>query len=214
MATRFTNKALSTAALAIALSLLLAATIAASPAWNNTVLDQTSMVFDPVGDIPLKAVAYQDIVFGQMTKTASGDFELLIEMAGPIPVGPPQPLPGVNEMWWYWSFDLDPSTFPQGYPLPRGYAAYPEVIVYVSWDGADFAGTTVDRRPLLTGGAAIITPVPFSINGAIVEAVLASTQIGDVPPTFGWGLRMKVLTGAVGSGGFGNFDMADAIFTP
>jgi hypothetical protein len=45
--------------------------------------------------------------------------------------------------------------------------------VYVSWDGVQFAGTAIDRRPLLTGGEAIITPVPISIDGTLVEADLA-----------------------------------------
>lgn len=215
MATRFMYRALAAASLVIALGLLLATTMGASPVWSNSVAPpasvQVSTVSDPVGDAARNAAAFQDIVFGQMTKTASGDFELHMEMAGPLPAAP-QPLHGVNEMWWYWSFDLDPSTFPEGYPLPPGHSAYPEVIVYVSWDGVTFKGTTVDRRPLLSGGEAIITPVPFSIDGAVVEAVLASTLIGDVPPTFHWGLRMKELSGAVGSAGLTNVDTVDAIF--
>jgi hypothetical protein len=217
MATRFMYKAILTAAMGIPLSVLLAATSTTSSAWSCTIAqpasDQISTVFDPVGDASLDAAAFQDIVFGQMTKRASGDFELLMEVAGPVPVAP-QPLPGVREVWWYWSFDLDPSTFPQGYPLPPGHSAYPEVIVYVSWDGTHFAGTTVDRRPLLTGGEVIITPIPFSIDGTIVEAVLASELIGDVPPTFSWGLRTKVSSGAVGSASSRILDRADSTFNP
>ncbi len=174
---------------------------------------QTSTVSDPVGDAKFNAPAFQDIVFGQMTKTAGGDFELLMEMAGPVPVDPPLPPPGVSEIWWMWAFDLDPTAFPQGTPFGLGGAAVgrrPEFMVYVSWDGTEFAGTAIDRRPLLTGGEAIITPVPFSINGTIVEADLAFTLIGDVPPSFRWGFYTRNWSGPVGSNGNNAVDWAEA----
>lgn len=197
MATRFMDKALATAALGIALSLSLAATTTASPAWSNTVA-QTSTVFDPVGDtIFVFNAPFQDFVRAQMTKTASGDYEMLMEMADPVPANP-GPRPGTQEIWWFWIFDLDPTTGPHGYPWQNAVGRPPEFIVYVSWNGTAFAGTAIDRRPLLTGGEAIITPVPFSINGTIVEAVLASELIGDVP-TFRWGPFTFDWSGPVGS---------------
>ena len=73
---------------------------------------------DPVGDALFNAPAFQDIVRVEMTKTAGGDLELLMEMAGSVPVNPPLPPPGNSEIWWMWVFDLDPTTFPVGYPLP------------------------------------------------------------------------------------------------
>lgn len=174
---------------------------------------QISTVLDPVGDTRFNAPAFQDIVIGQMTKTTGGDFELLMGMAGPVPDDPPLPPPGVREIWWGWFFDLDPTAFPQGYPLPPGFGAgASEFLVYVSWDGTEFAGTAIDRRPLLTGGEAIIAPVPFSINGTIVEAVLASTLIGDVPPSFGWQLHTRDWSGPVGSGGWNTVDFAKTVF--
>jgi hypothetical protein len=117
MATRFMYKPLWTAALG-ALSLLLTATTTASPAWRNAVSDQISTVLDPVGDATHNAPAFRDIVFGQMTRTASGDFALLMEMAGPVPIAPGLPPPARTEMWWIWVFDLDPTTAPRGYPVP------------------------------------------------------------------------------------------------
>jgi hypothetical protein len=85
-------------------------------------------------------------------------------------------------------------------------------MVYVSWDGTEFAGTATDRRPLLTGGEAIITPVPFSINGTIVEAVLAYELIGDVPPSFQWAPITVDRPGPAGSP-FVN-DGAETTFNP
>lgn len=205
---------LSTAALGIAL--LASPTIAQAErsAVAQPVSAQTSTVVDPVGDAMFNAPVFQDIVFGQMTKTAGGDFELLMEMAGPVPVNPPLPPPARWEIWWVWGFDLDPTTFPQGYPLSPGLALYPEFLVYVSWDGTEFAGTAVDRRPLLTGGEAIITPVPFSINGTRVEADLPYALIGDVPPSFGWGPSTVDWAGPFGSVGFIVPDNAKTVFNP
>jgi hypothetical protein len=175
---------------------------------------QISTAFDPVGDAHFNAPAFQDVVLVQMTKTASGDFELLMEMAGPVPVNPPLPPPGRKEIWWVWNFDLDPATFPAGYPYLMAHGPG-EFVVYVSWDGTAFAGTAVDRRPLLTGGEAIITPVPFSINGTIVQADLAYTLIGSVPASFSWIAGTGAWSGPVGlSEGHHGVDGAQTIFNP
>ena len=175
--------------------------------------DQTITVFDPVGDAKFNAPAFQDVVFGQLTKTASGDFELLMEMAGPVPVAPTMPPPANTEIWWIWVFDLDLTTTVWGYPAPFP-GSLPEFLVYVRWDGTEFAGIAIDRRPLLTGGEAIITPVPFSINGTILEADLAYTLIGDVPASFDWSARTLDWSGPVGSAGYNVVDIALSAFSP
>ena len=177
---------------------------AADAAWSGV-----RTVSDPVGDAGFDAPTFQDIVSAQMTRTASGDFELLMEMAGPVPAVPPMPLPASHQIWWFWGLDLDLTTSPRGYPLPPGSAIVPEFIVQVSWDGTAFAGTAIDRRPLLSGGEAILTPIPFSIGGTRVEACLASALIGDVPPSFAWHLRTMDWSGPVGSGGYHFADSAD-----
>ena len=98
------------------------------------------------------------------------------------------------------------------YPGPVG--VRPELIAYVSWDGAEFAGTFMDRRPLLTGGEAIITPVLFNINGTMVEAVLPSELLGNVPPSFHWGPDTRDWSGPVGSNGNNAIDVAETVFSP
>ena len=176
--------------------------------------DQTSTVFDPAGDTNYhNTPAFQDIVRAQVTKTAGGDFHLLMEMAGSVPINPPLPPPGVREIWWQWGFDFDPTAFPAGYPYPGpGFRA--EFLAYVSWDGTEFAGILIDRRPLLTGGEAIITSVPISIDGTIVEAVLDNELLGDVPPSFVWGPATRDWAGPVGSNGNSSLDDAITIFNP
>jgi hypothetical protein len=204
MATRFMYKALATTTLGIALSLLLRGTTSPSSAASSTVAqlgsDQISTVFDPVGDTIFDFNApFQDFVRAQMTRTESGDYEMLMEMAEAVPASPGA-RPGARELWWFWIFDLDPTTHPAGYPWQNAGGRPPEFIVCVSWNGTEFAGTAIDRRPLLTGEEAIITSVPFSINGRIVEAVLSSELIGSVP-TFRWGPFTFDWSGPVASEG-------------
>jgi hypothetical protein len=176
---------------------------------------QTSTVFDPIGDVQYHAPAFQDIVLGQLTKTADGDFEFLMEMADAIPANPPMPPPANREIWWFWGFDLDPAAIPQGYPSPPGIPFSYEFMVYVSWNGAAFAGTAIDRRPLLIGGEAIVTPVAFSINGTTLEAFLPFELIGDVPPSFRWHPRIFAWSGRVGSFGFNVVDsVRQEVFNP
>jgi hypothetical protein len=181
-------------------------------ALAQPVSTQTSTVFDPVGDAHFSAPAFQDVVLGQMTKTANGDFELLMEMAGPVPVAPPMPPPGNHEIWWVWGFDLDPTTFPAGYPYLKAYGVF-EFSVHVSWNGTQFAGTAIDRRPLLTGGTAVITPVTFSIDGTIVEAHLPYTLIGAVPTSFAWAAGTGAWSGPVGLSE-GHHLVDDGVFYP
>ena len=174
------------------------AVFAVAPATADEAGSVVSTVSDPVGDANFNAPGFQDVVFAQITETADGDFELLMEMAGPVPVDPPMPPPGNSEIWWVWNFDLDPTTAPVGYPILKANSPF-EVIAYVSWDGTAFAGTAVDRRPLLNGGKAIITPVTFSIDGAILRAELAYAQIGAVPASFSWRGGTLSWSGPVGS---------------
>ena len=193
----------------LSLALALLASALAQP-----VSAQTSTVSDPVGDANFNAPAFQDFVFGQITKTASGDFELLMEMAGSVPDDPSLPPPGASEIWWSWAFDFDPTAHPEGTPFPPPAGTPQELIAYVSWDGTEFAGFLIDRRPLLTGGEAIITPVPFSINGTIVDVVLASELIGDAPPSFLWGAGTRDWSGPIGSYGTNKVDGAETVFNP
>jgi hypothetical protein len=166
-----------------------------------------SALTDPVGDARFNAPAFQDLVGGQITRTASGDFELRLELAGPVPAAPDLPPPGVREIWWWWFLDLDSTAEPQGFPFPP-IAQGPDFLVVVSWDGAAFKGTAIDRRPLFAGGEAITTPVEFSIDGAIVEAVLPSTLVGDFPSSFDWDPRTLNWSGPVGGGAFNRVDGA------
>jgi hypothetical protein len=182
------------------------ATAVAQPVWA-----QTSEVSDPVGDAYFRnAPAFQDVVFGRMTKTADGDFELLMELASPIPDSPPMPAQQRTELWWGWNFDLDTTAFPNGYPW--GITRNSEFLFLVRWDGAQFTGTAIDRRPLLTGGEAVSTPVAFDIDGTTIQAVLPFALIGEVPESFEWAPFTIGWAGPVGSEGVNVIDVALTVF--
>src|SRR5678810_5852 len=91
-----------------------AVTLAGLAVADATPSEIISTVSDPVGDTIFKDVpAFQDFIRGEMTKTASGDFRLLMEMAAPVPDAPALPPRGSSEIWWFWIFDLDPTTLPE-----------------------------------------------------------------------------------------------------
>jgi hypothetical protein len=189
--------------------------------------DIVSTTSDPVGDTIFNNVpAFQDFVRSELRQSANGDFHFLMEMAAPIPDAPELPPQGSSEIWWFWIFDLDPDTRPVGFPWkedtgnsndngkPSGRP--PEFMVVVSWNGTTYAGYAIDRRPLVTGGNAIVTPVPFDIDGKIVTATLAAEVIGDVPGSFRWGPFTFNWSGPVGTEHvkFADYSEVGGIFNP
>jgi hypothetical protein len=185
-----------------------------SIAAAESVSNQTSTVVDPVGDTFFQNTKpFQDVISGQMTKTPEGDFELLMEMAGVVPANPPMTPPQRTEIWWGWNFDLDTTSDPIGYPWITSRNS--ELLVLVRWDGDEFFGTVIDRRPLLTGGEAIITPLTsFSITGSTLQASLPFELIGEVPSTFGWAPFTIGWFGPVGTESVLVIDVALTVFEP
>jgi hypothetical protein len=149
---------------------------------------QTIDFEDAEGDALYRAPAFQDLLLGQVTKDADGALQLLMEVAGAVPESPDLPRPG-NEIWWTWVFEFDETAEPNGYPWIRAHR--PEFMVYVRWDDSDFAGFAIDRRPLLTGGDAVVTALSsfgFTSDRTIIEIELESDLVGDFPDSFGWQL--------------------------
>jgi len=140
----------------------------------------SSVVQDPVGDA---APPYMDIHNVKITEQrGSGRLYLLMQLASRVPKQPSDP----SWLFWSWYLDTDKTTSPSG-----GIA---EFTVHVRWDGTTFSAFLVDRRPLLTGGNLIITPVPFSVNGATVKAFVDLSAIGH-PSSFDWFAGTKVQPG-------------------
>ena len=106
---------------------------------------------------------------------------------------------------WVASLDLDPTSSPIGWPVPQRLPAAPqsspaaaEGFLAVAWDGIEFSGTWFDRRPLLSGGDVVATPVPFEIDGDEVHVWLDGALIGD-PASFRVGFVTAALTTKLGT---------------
>jgi hypothetical protein len=182
---------------------LLAAAALLGAAAARSVLQGTA-VSDPVGDTveisgPGSTAAYHDIVEVTITRTAEAlDFSM--DLAAPVPDRPPL-LPQVKQLWWQWSIDSDPATFPAGFPRAPGLAFPPEFAVVVAWDGVQFTAYVIDRRPLLTGGEPVITPIGFSLNGTKVLAFVDTAVLGD-PASFVFTGQTKAFKASPGTEGF------------
>ena len=151
------------------------------PAWA---MDRATAVTDPAGDTRYKAPGYMDIVRVEVSRQGH-TIQVMTILAEPIPAAPALPPPGNDRIAWAWGFDTDPTTDPKGYPFAEGVPAQAEFILRVDWDGHAFTGKLVDRRPLLTGQEAVITPRPFSIVSGTVAMKVDETALGS-PTSFLW----------------------------
>ena len=190
--------------------LVVVALAGASAVWASS---QTLTVSDPEGDTADMSAstitpAYMDMVGASISKTGPV-FEFSMTLAAPIPNQPALP-PQVKEIRWIWTPDTDPTTFPAGYPRPAGpgQAAPPEFVVIVAWDGSQFRPYLVDRRPLLTGGEAIFTPISFTRTGTRLTASVDAASLGD-PPSFG--VRMFTVFWKTSSQAAVGFAVADVL---
>ena len=163
----------------------------------------TSVVTDPEGDtfliLPIPVPAYLDIVKAEIVAKRQ-TFTFLMDMAAPVPAAPPLAAElgsFATSIWWLWALDTDLTTFPSNYPFPGWkvpQSGLSEFLVLVFWDRANFGGVLIDRRPTLTGGAAIVTPIKFSVSGSEVKGFVAASAIG-APATFQWAALTFVIWG-------------------
>jgi hypothetical protein len=172
----------------------------------------TSAVTDPAGDAVFGAPSFMDVVTASVTKSGQ-TFSFRMGVAGSIPASPPPTPPGTNAVYWSWPLDTDPTTFPAGYPLAQGQAGGAELILSVAWEGGSFSALLVDRRPLLTGSQAVITPIPFSISGAALRIDVTSAALGN-PPGFGWGAVTFYWSSSPGAGGGHFIDVLEPFYNP
>lgn len=152
----------------------------------------TSAVADPVGDVMNKGNDYQDVVRAEITKQGTS-FVFVQTLAAPLPDNPPLPSWADVLAWEFW-LDTDPTAFPAGYPFTKNTANPLEFEVQYRVYRSGFtdpldptrsAGVLVDRRPLLTGGQATLTPIKASIDGAQITFVVDAALLDD-PATFQW----------------------------
>jgi hypothetical protein len=165
----------------------MAATVAILMALTLSIpASAATVVTDPVRDALFHAPSFMDIAGAQLTEDA-GRFNFQLSLAGAIPSAPPLPPPGTKEIWWSFALNTDPTTFPEGNPFPPTPAAPApaEFLVSVIWDGSAFRGRLLDRRPLSTGGDAVVTPLPFTASGTEVGLSVNDGLIGN-PSSLLW----------------------------
>ena len=191
----------------VALTVVAMAAVAMASATSAS---STSVVTDPVGDAiyspGITGQAYQDIVEVSITQRHDG-FTFGMDLAASIPDSPPLLPPGVERLTWSWHLDTDPNTAPCGFPHAPGICVNSEFFVYVLWDGTTFTGLLVDRRPLLTGGEAVLTPVSFTIDGSGITAFVDGPMIGN-PSSFGWRSVAAIWPGPLGTESHHTLDIA------
>ena len=166
---------------------------------SQDVSAQTASYSDPSGDADFKAPGYQDIIRAEIAKESDG-FVVRMEVAAAVPANPPLSPPARVEIHWVWAFNLDPAT-PRGYPIAPGLTLPGEVHARIAWNGTSFSGEVIDRRPLLSGGEAIITQALFNIEGSTLELHVPSAVVGN-PTSFGWGVLTQDWSGPVGTVGY------------
>jgi hypothetical protein len=162
------------------------------PASFAAIAPLTSAVTDPVGDLENKGSDYQDIIRAEIAKQAT-NFTFVLTLVATVPDSPALPS-GADVIVWQFLLDTDPTASPAGYPFTKNTAFPSEFMiqyrVYRSGftdplDPTSSAGVLVDRRPLLTGGQAIVTPIKASIDGPQITFVANAALLGD-PPAFSW----------------------------
>ena len=191
---------------ALLMTILTASTLAVT-AWAGGV---STTVSDLVGDTveisgPGSTPAYLDIVGASVTRT-DGGFEFSTDLAVAVPEKPLL-AHGAREYWWAWWLDTDLTTFPTGFPRTPGMHVAPEFALWVAWNGDQFTAFIVDRRPTLTGGESVITPVGFSVNDARVSAFV-DAEIIDDPASFAFRAGTRTYRGLPGTEGYVNSDGA------
>ena len=143
----------------------------------------TTALADPAGDALFRAPAFMDIIAAELSYDGE-NYVFRMTVAGDVPEDPAVPPPAKASIRWAFSFDSDPTTFPKGNPLPLHQAGPAEFFCFVEWDGSAFSANFVDRRPMLSGAAPIVTPVLFTISGSDVRVSVPSGLIGS--STFRW----------------------------
>jgi len=162
------------------------------PLSADLIPGKTSVVTDSVGDADKTAEAYLDIVRAEITKQGT-NFVFVMTLAAPVPDNPELPS-WADVLVWQPILETDPTSSPVGYPFTKNTAFPFEFFIQHRVYRAGFidpldptsaADVLIDRRPLLTGGQALVTPIKVSIEGAQITFVVDAALLGD-PSTFSW----------------------------
>lgn len=133
--------------------------------------------------------AWQNMSGASLTRSSTG-FTFSMTVNATIPTSPALPGQYSQLAWWFCLSTINnasPASFPHGFPHPKN-DNHPFDCTYflpLVWDGHHFAGILTNRTPLLTGGTATTTTIPFTISGATLTLSVSASQVGS-PSTFWW----------------------------
>jgi hypothetical protein len=140
---------------------------------TSTTARALSSVTDDLEGDSLSPAPYMDVVQAKVTEQqGKGTLFFMMNLAGPIPDAPSE-----GDLIWVWHVDTDAALAPGG--------LYVDYIVRVRWFNGAFVGQVVNRIPISTGGAPIVTSVSFKIDGRTVKVFVDLEALGD-PSSFGW----------------------------
>ena len=170
------------------------------PAAFDAAAALTSLVTDPAGDVKNKTPAWLDLASASVGHQGTR-FIFAWDLAAPVPSDPAADpaIPAHSDHVCIGDgLDTDPTSAPVGYPFGKNEANFLELVVALCWNptgsfglGTGFVGLLLDRRPLLAGGQAIITPVEVEIDGSHVAIGVDATALGG-PVAFAWGAFTEV----------------------
>jgi len=154
---------------------------------------ETGEIKNTWGDnAPVVQAGYFDMVssslsYSQKEKT----YTFGMELAADLPQVGDSLVPGVKSA--YWLFYIDPE------PWTPDNLVTSMFIVGLSYDGSTYSANLMD------GGANIIAPLPFTIDGSKFEMSVSAASLGS-PTAFWWNAGTSPLWGA---GGYWMTDMTD-----
>jgi hypothetical protein len=185
---------------------------------DEPVFDQSgtsSSVIDPVGDATFrqntgpgsakKVPDWLDITGAEISKQGQ-TFVLTMALAGALTTLP-EASGGFGVYQWGWGLETDLGTAPAGTPFPSSDPNLFEFFILLDWDGSAFQAIVMDRRPLLSGGEAILTPVEFSVTGTTIRLSVPQRLLGN-PTAFDWAAFTDIRHAHYGNEGFDILDGA------
>ena len=150
----------------------------------SSAVARTDVVVDAVGDVPVTAPAYLDIVEAKVTEQIGRNVLYFhMELAGPAPAAPSA------FVGWNWAIDL---------PTAPG----PDYSVVVRWCTQAMItncgpGPAHWESALIGVGSVTVDAFPFAVDGATVKAYVDPALIGD-PAAFSWWAIARLHPGPTG----------------
>jgi hypothetical protein len=150
----------------------------------------TATITDPSVDVKSGTPAWLDLVSASVSAGKTGNFSFDLTVASAIPS--PSVLASTKTVleWWF-CLQVNSSFTSTGWPGPtdsnstNGNTDPCQYFIALEWIGTSLVALTANRTPELTGGAPILTIIPFSVQSATILWSVDRSLIGS-PSSFGF----------------------------